>query len=131
MSSDLKRYPFKNFQSVFFINLALFKYSDYFQFDWNMTKNENMADISGLQMAYQAWRTVTNSGKETTLPGVNLDAQQLFFLNAAQVSPKIPAKSTTSPLLTPFSFQTYCSLLSPADYILLVEVDFHTPHPER
>lgn len=43
-----------------------------------------MADISGLQMAFQAWKSVTD-GKEPTLPGVNLNAQQLFFLNAAQV----------------------------------------------
>lgn len=43
-----------------------------------------MADISGLQMAFQAWKSVTD-GKEQTLPGVKLNAQQLFFLNAAQV----------------------------------------------
>lgn len=54
------------------------------QFEWNITKNENMADISGLQLAYQAWETDTE-GKEATLPGINLNAQQLFFLNAAQV----------------------------------------------
>lgn len=96
-----------------------------------MTKNENMADISGLQMAYQAWKSVTN-GNEPTLPGVNLNAQQLFFLNAAQVHDhraEIFKKKIKK--LFHFIFQTYCSMLSPADYILLVEVDFHTPHPER
>ncbi|KAL0269471.1 UNVERIFIED_CONTAM: hypothetical protein PYX00_007186 [Menopon gallinae] len=80
------------------------------QFDWNVTKNENMADISGLQLAYHAWETVIGFENEPALPGIQLNARQLFFLNAAQ---------------------TYCSMLSPADYIFLVEVDFHTPHPER
>lgn len=56
-----------------------------FQFDWNVTKNENMADISGLQLAYHAWETVIGLENEPTLPGIQLNARQLFFLNAAQV----------------------------------------------
>ncbi|XP_069672464.1 endothelin-converting enzyme-like 1 [Periplaneta americana] len=81
------------------------------QFDWNVTRNENMADISGLQIAYKAWRQMQEGDSpDPRLPGINLNPRQLFFLNAAQ---------------------TYCSSLSPEDYILLVEMDFHTPFPER
>ncbi|PSN56045.1 hypothetical protein C0J52_11802 [Blattella germanica] len=81
------------------------------KFDWNVTRNENMADISGLQIAYKAWRNLQEAEPpDARLPGINLNTRQLFFLNAAQ---------------------TYCSNLSPEDYILLVEMDFHTPFPER
>ncbi|KDR19260.1 Endothelin-converting enzyme-like 1 [Zootermopsis nevadensis] len=81
------------------------------QFDWNVTQNENMADISGLQIAYKTWKLLQEEDTpDPHLPGINLSPRQLFFLNAAQ---------------------TYCSTLSPEDYILLVEMDFHTPFPER
>nr|CAD7409676.1 unnamed protein product [Timema poppensis] len=83
------------------------------QFDWNMTRNENMADISGLNIAYQTWQTLRESSANPTdpkLPRVNLNPRQMFFLSAAQ---------------------SYCSNLTPEDYILLVEMDFHTPYPER
>ncbi|XP_068084571.1 neprilysin-1-like [Anabrus simplex] len=83
------------------------------QFDWNVTRNENMADISALQIAYSAWRTLheeMGTAIDPRLPGIKLDARQLFFVNAAQ---------------------SYCSDLSPEDYIVLVEMDFHTPYPER
>ncbi|PNF32145.1 hypothetical protein B7P43_G02843 [Cryptotermes secundus] len=81
------------------------------QFDWNLTRNENMADISGLQIAYKTWSLLQEEHEpDPRLPGINLNARQLFFLNAAQ---------------------TYCSTLSPEDYVLLVEMDFHTPFPER
>ncbi|XP_059477136.1 endothelin-converting enzyme homolog isoform X2 [Neocloeon triangulifer] len=82
------------------------------EFDWNITINENMADISGLHIAYEAWRReqLHLGFSDPTLPNVDLKKEQLFFVSAAQ---------------------TYCSNLSAEDYILLVELDFHTPFPER
>ncbi|XP_012267050.2 neprilysin-1 isoform X2 [Athalia rosae] len=80
------------------------------QFDWNVTRNENMADIGALQISYQAWQSLTN-GKDRTLPGLqSLRPSQLFFISAAQ---------------------PYCSNVTAEDYILSVELDDHTPHPER
>ncbi|XP_063236102.1 endothelin-converting enzyme-like 1 [Bacillus rossius redtenbacheri] len=84
------------------------------QFDWNLTRDENVADVGGLEVAYQAWRASEEDpdepGPDQRLPRVGLAKRQLFFLLAAQ---------------------NYCSNLSPEDYILLVEMDFHTPYPER
>lgn len=58
-----------------------------FQFDWNVTQNENMADISGLQIAYKTWRLLQEGdARDARLPGINLSPRQLFFLNAAQVN---------------------------------------------
>jgi predicted metalloendopeptidase len=57
------------------------------QFDWNVTRNENMADISGLQIAYRTWRLLQEGdAPDPRLPGLNLNTRQLFFLNAAQVN---------------------------------------------
>jgi predicted metalloendopeptidase len=56
------------------------------QFDWNLTRNENMADISGLQIAYKTWSLLQEEhDPDPRLPGINLNARKLFFLNAAQV----------------------------------------------
>jgi hypothetical protein len=45
-----------------------------------------MADISGLQIAYKTWSLVQEEDDpDPRLPGINLNARQLFFLNAAQV----------------------------------------------
>jgi hypothetical protein len=45
-----------------------------------------MADISALQIAYQTWRLLQEGDDpDARLPGINLNARQLFFLNAAQV----------------------------------------------
>ena len=56
------------------------------QFDWNVTRNENMADISGLQIAYSAWRLLQEGeAADPRLPGLNLNTRKLFFLSAAQV----------------------------------------------
>jgi hypothetical protein len=57
------------------------------QFDWNVTRNENMADISGLQIAYSAWRLLQEGETaDPHLPGIKLNTRQLFFLSAAQVN---------------------------------------------
>jgi predicted metalloendopeptidase len=59
----------------------------FLQFDWNLTRNENMADISGLQIAYKTWSLLQEENDpDPRLPGINLNARQLFFLNAAQVN---------------------------------------------
>ncbi|KAG8247652.1 hypothetical protein J6590_056435 [Homalodisca vitripennis] len=81
------------------------------QFDWNITRNENMADVSGLQIAYETWRSLPDHMGDFRLPGLTaLSPTQLFLLQAGQV---------------------YCSDMSAEDYIILVEKDFHTPPPER
>ncbi|XP_015187858.1 PREDICTED: neprilysin-like isoform X2 [Polistes dominula] len=80
------------------------------QFDWNVTRNENVADIGALQISHKTWHTLTN-GKDRSLPGLEgLRPSQLFFISAAQ---------------------TYCSNMTAEAYILSVELDFHTPQPER
>jgi hypothetical protein len=46
-----------------------------------------MADISGLQIAYSAWRLLQEGETaDPRLPGLNLNTRQLFFLSAAQVN---------------------------------------------
>ncbi|XP_017883535.1 neprilysin-1-like isoform X2 [Ceratina calcarata] len=80
------------------------------QFDWNVTRNENVADIGALQISYKTWHTLTN-GRDRSLPGLEgLRPSQLFFISAAQ---------------------TYCSNMTAEAYILSVELDYHTPQPER
>ncbi|XP_033217497.1 neprilysin-21-like [Belonocnema kinseyi] len=80
------------------------------QFDWNVTRNENVADVGALQISYQTWHSLTN-GKDRSLPGLEaLRPSQLFFISAAQ---------------------TYCSNMTAEAYILSVELDYHTPQPER
>jgi hypothetical protein len=46
-----------------------------------------MADISGLQVAYSAWKLLQEGETaDPRLPGLNLNTRQLFFLSAAQVN---------------------------------------------
>ncbi|KAI5706270.1 hypothetical protein M8J75_006481 [Diaphorina citri] len=80
------------------------------QFDWNATKSENMADASGLQIAYETWRLSHQGFPDPPLPNLSVNPNQLFFLIAAQM---------------------YCTKLSPEDYIMAVETDYHTTAPER
>ncbi|XP_011137459.1 neprilysin-1 [Harpegnathos saltator] len=80
------------------------------QFDWNMTRNENVADIGALQISHKTWHTLTN-GKDRSLPGLEgLRPSQLFFISAAQI---------------------YCVNVTAEAYVLSVELDYRTPHPER
>ncbi|XP_011057203.1 PREDICTED: neprilysin-1-like isoform X2 [Acromyrmex echinatior] len=80
------------------------------QFDWNMTKNENVADIGALQIAHKTWHILTN-GKDRSLPGLEgLRPSQLFFISAAQV---------------------YCVNTTLEAYVFSVEFDYHASHPER
>uniref|UniRef100_A0A4W4FRD4 Neprilysin n=1 Tax=Electrophorus electricus TaxID=8005 RepID=A0A4W4FRD4_ELEEL len=52
----------------------------------NNTLGENIADNGGIRQSYQAYQNyVRKNGKELPLPGLNLNHEQLFFLNFAQV----------------------------------------------
>ncbi|KAG7470976.1 hypothetical protein MATL_G00119550 [Megalops atlanticus] len=52
----------------------------------NNTLGENIADNGGIRQSYQAYQKyVSKHGEEAPLPGINLNHQQLFFLNFAQV----------------------------------------------
>ncbi|KAL0115549.1 hypothetical protein PUN28_010815 [Cardiocondyla obscurior] len=80
------------------------------QFDWNMTKNENVADIGALQIAHKTWHILTN-GKDRSLPGLEgLRSSQLFFISAAQV---------------------HCINTTFEAFIFSVEFDYRALHPER
>ncbi|XP_017564510.1 neprilysin isoform X1 [Pygocentrus nattereri] len=52
----------------------------------NNTLGENIADNGGIRQAYQAYQKYVNQhGKEAPLPGLDLNHEQLFFLNFAQI----------------------------------------------
>ncbi|CAL4073689.1 unnamed protein product [Meganyctiphanes norvegica] len=51
-----------------------------------MTQGENIADNGGIKQAYRAYRQwVARNGEESLLPGIDLNHDQLFFLNYAQI----------------------------------------------
>lgn len=58
----------------------------YEQFDWNVTSNENLADIGALQVSYDAWLNLNKVHSDLRLPMVDLSPHQLFFVAVAQVS---------------------------------------------
>ncbi|XP_051839020.1 neprilysin [Antechinus flavipes] len=79
-----------------FKNLSQCIVYQYGNFSWDLaggqhlngisTLGENIADNGGLGQAYRAYQNfVKKNGKEKLLPGLDLDHNQLFFLNFAQV----------------------------------------------
>jgi PREDICTED: endothelin converting enzyme 1-like, partial len=49
-------------------------------------KTKTLADILGLEMAYEAYKYVADvNGEEKPLPGLSIHNDQLFFLSFAQV----------------------------------------------
>lgn len=70
-----------------------------------------MADVSGLEVAFETWQNLQDNHRDPALPGLNLKPEQLFFLHAAQVSICI------------------CKLnnyLLPLKYLFLITLDFTT-----
>lgn len=66
--------------------LNLRDFTCHVQFDWNMTRNEIVADIGALQISHRTWHTLTN-GKDRSLSRLEgLRPSQLFFISAAQVT---------------------------------------------
>lgn len=59
--------------------------------DGNLTQNENLADIAGLQVAFSAYRkyrlAASNEDLKTErrIPGLLLTLEQAYFLTVAQV----------------------------------------------
>jgi hypothetical protein len=114
--------PFSHYTSVAHTTQQAMSFP--LQFDWNVTRNENMADISGLQIAYSAWRLLQEGeSADPLLPGLNLNTRQLFFLSAAQVNVhddfthrRSDAMIRTSPWPCPiFAWKMLCRLHSSQD----------------
>uniref|UniRef100_UPI00398E72D4 neprilysin-like isoform X2 n=1 Tax=Pristiophorus japonicus TaxID=55135 RepID=UPI00398E72D4 len=89
----------------------------YGNFTWNLaggqhlsginTLGENIADNGGIRQAYKAYQAhVKKSGKDGLLPGVNLNHDQLFFLNFAQV---------------------WCGMYRPEYAVNAIKTDVHSP----
>lgn len=61
------------------------------QVDGNLTQNENLADIAGLQVAFSAYRKYRLAASkedlkaERRIPGLVLTLEQAYFLTVAQV----------------------------------------------
>ncbi|KAG0717186.1 Endothelin-converting enzyme 2 [Chionoecetes opilio] len=82
-----------------------------FEIDNVITRNENLADISGLRTAFRAYRRwEERKGEEPRLPALPLNPHQLFFVSAA-----LP----------------YCAVTTQVGNILLMELDEHLPNEMR
>ncbi|XP_077397778.1 neprilysin-like [Festucalex cinctus] len=100
-----------------FLELSACIVDQYANFSWdlanglnlkgNNTLGENIADNGGVRQAYQAYQNyVKKHGEEPLLPGLNLNHDQLFFLNFAQV---------------------WCGTRRPEDALSSIQVDQHSP----
>ncbi|XP_034250494.1 neprilysin-3-like [Thrips palmi] len=98
------------YAATFSHSVRLFGRSHSVDFDWNVTSNENLADIGALQVSYDAWKNVVKSHPDMRLPQVDLSPHQLFFVGVAQ---------------------NYCYEVSDEWYVTMVEIDEHTPFRER
>ena len=94
--------------------LRIDKRSILVEVDGDFTLNENVCDVDGLRVASDAFLGLPDSravlGDLIHLPNNPYTPQQLFFINAAQ---------------------GYCSHLGPISYVLYLELDEHSPNPER
>ncbi|KAM9033648.1 neprilysin [Sarcophilus harrisii] len=100
-----------------FKNLSQCIVYQYGNFSWDLaggqhlngisTLGENIADNGGLGQAYRAYQNfVKKNGKEKLLPGLDLNHNQLFFLNFAQV---------------------WCGIYRPEYAINSIKTDVHSP----
>uniref|UniRef100_A0A8K9XPP3 Neprilysin n=1 Tax=Oncorhynchus mykiss TaxID=8022 RepID=A0A8K9XPP3_ONCMY len=101
-----------------FVNLSKCIVDQYGSFSWdlanglnqlngNNTLGENIADNGGIRQSYQAYLNyVEKNGNEPLLPGINLNHQQLFFVNFAQV---------------------WCGTHRPEQAVNSIKVDVHSP----
>uniref|UniRef100_A0A674C042 Neprilysin n=1 Tax=Salmo trutta TaxID=8032 RepID=A0A674C042_SALTR len=101
-----------------FVNLSKCMVDQYGSFSWdlanrlnqlngNNTLGENIADNGGIRQSYQAYLNyVEKNGNEPLLPGINLNHQQLFFVNFAQV---------------------WCGTHRPEQAVNSIKVDVHSP----
>ncbi|XP_047009364.1 neprilysin isoform X1 [Ictalurus punctatus] len=73
----------------------------------NNTLGENIADNGGIRQSYQAYQDyIKKYGKEAPLPGIDLNHEQLFFLNFAQV---------------------WCGTYRPEHAVNSIKTDVHSP----
>ncbi|XP_026273433.2 endothelin-converting enzyme 2 isoform X2 [Frankliniella occidentalis] len=98
------------YAATFSHSVRLFGRSHSVAFDWNVTSNENLADIGALQVSYDAWLDLHRANPDFRLPSVDLTPHQLFFVGVAQ---------------------NYCYEISDEWYVTMVEIDEHTPFRER
>eukprot|EP00094_Tigriopus_californicus_P013753 TCALIF_13309-PA protein Name:"Similar to MMEL1 Membrane metallo-endopeptidase-like 1 (Homo sapiens)" AED:0.07 eAED:0.07 QI:145/0.78/0.73/1/0.35/0.4/15/73/751 len=79
--------------------------------DGKFTLNENICDVDGIRVVSNALLSLPFSPEDLIyLPNNPYSPQQLFFIKAAQ---------------------SYCSHLGPVSYVLYLELDEHSPNPER
>lgn len=80
--------------------------------DGKFTLNENVCDIDGMKVAASAFSDLREASANDLvhLPNNPYTPQQLFFINTAQA---------------------YCSHVGPVSYVLYLELDEHSPNPER
>ncbi|CAM9846369.1 membrane metallo-endopeptidase-like 1 [Lampetra fluviatilis] len=106
-----------NSSAVSFKNLSRCMVHQYGNFTWDIagrqnlsgvnTLGENIADNGGIRQAYQAFKKIAADEKEEpTLPGLNLNHKQLFFLNFAQV---------------------WCGTYRPESASISIKADSHSP----
>ncbi|XP_072428191.1 neprilysin-like [Chiloscyllium punctatum] len=90
---------------------------EYGNFSWDLaggqhlsginTLGENIADNGGIRQAYKAYQLhVKKSGMDSLLPGIDLNDNQLFFLNFAQV---------------------WCGIYRPEYAVNSIKTDVHSP----